>query len=81
MAFASRVRTGEFGKGNQVHHRSVDSALREVAQALVLLGLGDPRKAGGASQQQLNRPLHQLLQRYRNKDPPSELQLAVPIDV
>eukprot|EP00957_Ditylum_brightwellii_P183113 13946726-Ditylum_brightwellii.AAC.1 len=79
MVFAARVRTREIGKGNQVLHRSVDSALREVAQALVLSGLGDPRKAGGSSQQQLDLPLHRLFQCYRNKDPPPELQLAVPI--
>eukprot|EP00957_Ditylum_brightwellii_P081803 6223749-Ditylum_brightwellii.AAC.1 len=76
MAFASRVRTGEFSKGNQVRHGSVDSALWEVAQALVLSGLGDPQKAGGAGQQQLDLPLHRLLQRYRNEDPPPEPQLA-----
>eukprot|EP00957_Ditylum_brightwellii_P032642 2474138-Ditylum_brightwellii.AAC.1 len=46
MTFAARIRTSEFRNGNRVCHNSVDSVLWKIAQALVLLGLTNPRKAG-----------------------------------
>eukprot|EP00957_Ditylum_brightwellii_P064072 4860473-Ditylum_brightwellii.AAC.1 len=73
MAFATRVMTREFGKGNQVCHNSVDCTPWEVAQTLVLSGLADPCKANRAGQQQLDLQLHCLLQHYKNKDQPPEL--------
>eukprot|EP00957_Ditylum_brightwellii_P092510 7044808-Ditylum_brightwellii.AAC.1 len=61
MAFASRTRAGDFGRGHQVCKGSVDSALWEVAQAMVYVGVGDPRQAEGAAQQTLDLPLHRIL--------------------
>ncbi|KAI2508442.1 hypothetical protein MHU86_5969 [Fragilaria crotonensis] len=49
LGFAARTRTGFFGKGRQVGAQTVEKALRHVAQAFVLEGYPDPRRAGAGS--------------------------------
>jgi hypothetical protein len=44
IAFATWVRTGLYGKGEQVGHQSVEKASRHVAQTLQLAGFDDPRR-------------------------------------
>jgi hypothetical protein len=77
IAFASRVRTGLFGKGQQVGHQSVEKALRHVAQTLQLAGYDDPRKTYGSKE--LDLPFRHLLKSYKDDDPAPKPQLALPI--
>jgi hypothetical protein len=77
LAFAARVRTGLFGHGLQVGFQSVETALRHMAQTLVLAGYEDPRKATGAHD--LDLPFQRLLKSYRNADPVPKPQLALPV--
>eukprot|EP00957_Ditylum_brightwellii_P053386 4046287-Ditylum_brightwellii.AAC.1 len=69
MAFASWSRVGDFIQCHQVCQGLVDCALWDVVQVLVYAGVGDPRRAGGSTQQALDLPLHWILQRYKQQDP------------
>jgi hypothetical protein len=77
LAFAARVRTGVFGKGQQVGHQSVEKALRHMAQTLQLAGYDDPRKTYGSKE--LDLPFRHLLKAYKDDDPAPTPQLALPI--
>eukprot|EP00957_Ditylum_brightwellii_P126056 9609890-Ditylum_brightwellii.AAC.1 len=48
---------------------------------MVHAGVGDPRRVGGAAQQTFDLPLHKILQKYKQQDPPPAPQLAVPVEV
>jgi hypothetical protein len=77
LAFAARVRTGLYGKGQQVGHQSVEKALRHVAQTLQLAGYDDPRKTYGSKE--LDLPFRHLLKSYKDIDPAPQPQFALPI--
>jgi hypothetical protein len=77
LGFAARTRTGFFGKGRQVSAQSVEKALRHVAQAFVLEGYPDPRRA--AASHDLALPFAHLLKSYRDKDPAPRPQVALPV--
>jgi hypothetical protein len=77
LAFAARVRTGIFGKAVQVGFQSVEKALRHVAQTLLLAGYDDPRWTYGAKE--LDLPFRHLLKGYKEADPASKPQLALPV--
>jgi hypothetical protein len=77
LAFAARVRTGLFGKGQQVGHQSVEKALRHVAQTLQLAGYDDPRRTYGSKE--LDLPFRHLLKSYKDDDPAPQPQFALPI--
>jgi hypothetical protein len=77
LAFASRVRTGVFGRAIPVGFQSVEKALRHVAQTLVLAGFDDPRRTYGSKE--LDLPFRHLLKGYREQDPAPQPQLALPV--
>ncbi len=77
LGFAARTRTGFFGKGRQVGAQTVEIALRHVAQAFVLEGYPDPRRAGSGSDLAL--PLTHLLKSFRVRDPAPKPQVALPV--
>lgn len=77
LGFAARTRTGFFGKGRQVSAQTVEKALRHVAQAFVLEGYEDPRRAGAGSNLAL--PFTHLLKSFRDRDPAPRPQVALPV--
>ena len=77
LGFAARTRTGYFGKGRQVGAQTVEKALRHVAQAFVLEGYPDPRRAGAGSDLAL--PFTHLLKSFRDRDPAPKPQVALPV--
>jgi hypothetical protein len=77
LGFAARTRTGFFGKGRQVTAQSVEKALRHVAQAFVLEGYPDPRRADAGHELAL--PFTHLLKSYRDRDPAPRPQVALPV--
>ena len=79
IVFASRIRAGEFRHGKEVQVGSVDVALREVAQTIVMAGHPDPRHTN--NQKELDLPFHDLLAAYKNEDQRPQPELAVPVDV
>ncbi len=56
LTFAVAVQEGQYGLGSTVQVQSVEKALRQVAQRIVLDGHPDPRKSSPA-QQQLDLPI------------------------
>ena len=77
LGFAARTRTGFFGKERQVSAQTVEKALRHVAQAFVLEGYDDPRRAGSASAVAL--PFTHILKSFRDRDPVPQPQVALPV--
>ena len=77
LGFAARTRTGYFGKGRQVGAQTVEKALRHVAQAFVLEGYPDPRRAGAGTDLAL--PFTHLLKSFRVRDPAPKPQVALPV--
>ncbi len=77
LGFAARTRTGFFGKGWQVGAQIVEKALRHVAQAFVLEGYPDPRRAGAGAD--LASPFTHLLKSFRVRDPAPKPQVALPV--
>jgi hypothetical protein len=77
LGFAARTRIGYFGKGRQVGAQTVEKALRHVAQAFVLEGYPDPRRAGAGTD--LDLPFTHLLKSFRARDPAPKPQVALPV--
>jgi hypothetical protein len=77
LGFAARTCTGFFGKGRQVGAQTVEKALRHVAQAFVLEGYDDPRRASASSDLAL--PFAHLLKSYKDHDPAPKPQVALPV--
>jgi hypothetical protein len=77
LGFAARTRTGFFGKGWQVGAQTVEKALRHVAQAFVLEGYPDPRRAGAGPDLAL--PFTHLLKSFRVRDSAPQPQVALPV--
>jgi hypothetical protein len=71
LTFAVAMWEGKYGLGATVKVQSVETALRQVAQKLVLDGHPDPRNALPA-QQQLDLPISQLLKDFQDSDPTAE---------
>jgi hypothetical protein len=78
LMFAVAVQEGQYGLGAQVKVQSVKRTLRHVAQRLVLDGHPNPRRASPA-QQSLDLPIARTIKKYRDKDPPAETKLVIPI--
>ncbi len=72
LGFAARTCTGFFGKGQQVGAHTVEKARQHVAQAFVLEGYPDPRRAGAGSDLAL--PFTHLLKSFRVRDPAPNLK-------
>jgi hypothetical protein len=77
VGFTARVRRGYYGRGNQVHAQTPETALRHVSQTIVLAGYPDPRRLYGSKD--LDLPFSRLLKTYKTADPAPKLQLALPI--
>jgi hypothetical protein len=75
LAFAARVRTVIYRQAVQVGSQSVETALRHVAQTLLLAGYNDPRRTSGAKE--LDLPFCHLLKGYKEQDPAQKPQLAL----
>ena len=78
LTFAVAMREGQYGLGGRIQVQSVEVALRTVAQKYVLDGHCDPRKASPA-QHSLNLPIARLLKKFKDKDPPPQPKLAIPV--
>jgi hypothetical protein len=78
-AFAARVRTGVYGRGNTVKVQTVTDALSAISQTIQLAGERSPLYR--TDQKQYNLAIERLVEGFRRKDPPSIPQLAVPIIV
>jgi hypothetical protein len=77
IGFATRVRRGYYGRGVKVQAQTPETALRHVAQTLVLAGYRDPRRSYGSKD--LDLPFSRLLRSYKTDDPAPQPQLALPV--
>jgi hypothetical protein len=77
IAFAARVRRGYYGRGRQVQAQTPETALRHVAQTIVLAGYDNPRRSFGSKD--LDLPFSKLLCSYKTQDPVPKPQLALPV--
>jgi hypothetical protein len=77
LGFAARVRTGVYGRNQQVGSQTVEKALRSVAQTHMLAGYTDARRSHGLKE--LDLPFQRLLGRYKLDDPVPKPQLALPV--
>ena len=77
-AFAARVRTGHYGKGNTVRVPSVTQALAAISKTIELAGEQSPIYS---SDKIYKLPVARLIEGFRREDPPSTPQLAVPVSV
>ncbi len=78
LTFAVAVREGQYGIGRQVKAQSVTAALRAVAQRYVLDRHSNPRRTSPA-QHHLNLPIARLLKKFKDKDPPLQPKLVIPV--
>jgi hypothetical protein len=79
VGFASRYRTGELGRGHQVRGATVATGVRHVTSVFELTGNADPRRPAGG--QDLHLAFARLFSSYRNTDPASRPQIALPVAV
>jgi len=79
MAFAERVRTGWFGRGKQVQANTVASTLTAIGQKIAQDTNVNPTKLTGSDK--FLPALQEMLDSYRNADPPAEKKLPIEADV
>jgi hypothetical protein len=79
MGFAARVRSGYFGRGQQVQASTVSSAITAVGQKIALDTNTNPTKIVGSKK--FLPCLQELLDGYRLEDPPTKKKLPVEADV
>jgi hypothetical protein len=79
LAFAAKIRSGDMGKGKQVKLGTVSSTLRFVGQTFQLAGHSDPRTIPGSKE--LHLALSRLYSTYKNTDPATESQIALPVAI
>ena len=77
-AFAARVRTGHYGRGNEIRVSGVTEALSAISKTIELAGYKSPIYR---SPNVYNLSIQRLVEGYRREDPPSVPQLAVPVIV
>eukprot|EP00957_Ditylum_brightwellii_P018716 1406398-Ditylum_brightwellii.AAC.1 len=77
-AFAARVRTGFYGRGNQVKVPSVVEALAAISKTIQLARKQSPVYREDKKYILL---VEKCLEGMRREDPPSIPQLAMPVDV
>jgi hypothetical protein len=77
LAFASKVRTGQLGKGRQVKVGTVTGTVRLVGQTFELAGHLDPRKPPASKE--LHLALSRLFDTYKHADPATQSQIALPV--
>jgi len=76
--FAARVRSGAYGKRNQVKVQSVTKALAAISKTIELAGEQSPLYK---APNEYILPLERLVEGFRREDPPPIPQLAVPVSV
>jgi hypothetical protein len=79
VGFAAHYRTGSLGRGNQVRGDSVPTALRHIGHMFEMAGHTDPRRPAGGKDLLL--AFSRQLKSYRNDDPLSESQIALPVKI
>ena len=80
-AFASKVRSGAFGRGHRIRAATVQVALRAVGATFELAGQPNPTYNAYSQVRCYWKRLSQQIEGYRREDPPSRGQLAVPVSV
>ena len=77
-AFAARVRTGAYGRGDQVKVQAVTDALAAISKTCELVGQCSPvYKSEGT----YILPVQRVVEGFRRQDPPAIPQMAVPVEV
>ena len=79
MGYATRVRSGYFGKGKQVQASTVTSAITAVGKKIAMDTNTNPTKIVGSKQ--FIMCIQELLDGYRISDPPTEKKLPIEVDV
>jgi hypothetical protein len=77
-AFAARVRTGAFGRGNQVKVSTVTDALAAISKTCQLVGQQSPVYE---TEGEYILPIQRLVEGFKRSDPPAIPQMAVPVSV
>jgi len=77
-AFAARVRTGYYGRGDEIRVSGVTEAISAISKTIELAGYKSPVYR---SPNVYNLSIQRLVEGYRREDPPSVPQLAVPVSV
>jgi hypothetical protein len=77
--FAGRVRTGYYGRGQQIQAGSISSTITSVGQTIALATNTNPTKIAGS--EKLLPRLQQMLDGFCKADPPMTKQLSVEADV
>jgi len=77
-AFAARVRTGAYGRGDQVKVQAVTDVIAAISKTCELVGQCSPvYKSEGT----YILPVQRLVESFRRQDPPVIPQIAVPVEV
>ena len=77
-AFAARVRTGYYGRGNQVATGEVRTALAAITKTIELVGERSPLYR---ADNKYNLQIERCVEGMRRQDPPATPQLALPVKV
>ena len=77
LCFAAPNRRVYYGRDRQVGAQTLETALRHVAQTIVLVGYSDPRRSYGSTD--LDLPFSWLLKSYKPNNPTPNPQLALSI--
>ena len=77
LSFAAQNRWLYYYRYHQVGTKTPETALRHVAQTIVMSGYSGPRWSYGYTD--LDLPFYQLLKSYKNDDPAQNPQLDIPI--
>ena len=77
-AFAARVRTGYYGRGDEIRVSGVTEAISAISKTIELAGY---RRTIYRAPSVYNLPIARQVEGYRREDPPSVPQLAVPVSV
>lgn len=77
MAFARWLRKGRYHNGKQIAGTQIENTLRTCATILIDKGYKDPRRSA-VNQKGYDKPLTDLLNQYKEEDPPPRPQLALP---
>ena len=77
-AYAARVRTGCYGRGNVVKVQSVTDALAAISTTIELAGESSPIYK---ADKKYKVPVARMVEGFRREDPPSTPQIAIPVKV
>jgi hypothetical protein len=76
--FAARVRTGAYGRGDQVKVQTVTDALAAISKTCQLVGEQSPVYE---TEGEYILPIRRLIEGFKRADPPAIPQMAVPVEV